>query len=83
MTEKERLIRVMKRKSTILAHHQAIGMANHMLASCVEPERQYLLGMLQAYELIYGSEDFAQINVYLWKRRYRAKRLYLYWMGWR
>lgn len=83
MTEKERLIRVMKRQSTILAQHQAIGMANHMPASCEEPERQYLLGMLKAYELIYGTEDFTQLDVYLWKRRYRARRLYLYWMGWR
>lgn len=83
MTEKEKLIRVMKRQSTILALHQAIGMAGHMPASCVEPERQYLLGLLKAYELIYGTEDFTQIDVYLWKRRYRAKRLYLYLRGWR
>lgn len=83
MTEKERLIRFMKRQSTILAQHQAIGMANHMPASCVEPERQYLLGMLKAYELIYGTEDAGLLDMYLWERRYRAKRLYLYWMGWR
>lgn len=83
MTEKERLRKLIKRECTILAQHQAIGMANHMPASCVEPERQYLLGMLKAYELIYGTEDAGLLDMYLWKRRYRAKRLYLYWMGWR
>lgn len=82
MTEKERLIRVMKRQSTILAQHQAVCMVNHISLTSLEPYRQYLLGMIKAYELIYGNEDARQFDFYLWKRRYRALKLYLYWMRW-
>lgn len=82
MTEKERLIRVMKRQSTILAQHQAVCMVNHISLTSLEPYRQYLLGMIKAYELIYGTEDARQFDFYLWKRRYRALKLYLYWMRW-
>lgn len=82
MTEKERLIRVMKRQSTILAQHQAVCMVNHISLTSLEPYRQYLLGMLKAYEVIYGIEDARQFDFNLWKRRYRALRLYLCWMRW-
>lgn len=82
MTEKERLIRLMKRESTILAQHQAICMVNHISLTSLEPNRQYLLGMIKAYEVIYGTEDARQFDFNLWKRRYRALRLYLYWMRW-
>lgn len=82
MTEKERLIRVMKRQSTILAQHQAVCMVNHISLTSLEPYRQYLLGMIKAYELIYGTEDARQFDFNLWKRRYRALRLYLCWMRW-
>lgn len=82
MTEKERLRKLIKRECTILAQHQAICMVNHIGLASLEPNRQYLLGMLKAYEVIYGTEDARQFDFYLWKRRYRALRLYLCWMRW-
>lgn len=82
MTEKERLRKLIKRESTILAQHQAVCMVNHISLTSLEPNRQYLLGMLKAYEVIYGTEDARQFDFNLWKRRYRALRLYLYWMRW-
>lgn len=82
MTQEEKLIRVIKRECTRLAQHQAICMVNHISLTSLEPNRQYLLGMLKAYEVVYGTEDARIFDFYLWKRRYRALRLYLYWMGW-
>ena len=78
--EKERLRRLIKREGTMLGRHEAICMVNHISLTSLEPNRQYLLGILKAYELIYGIEDTRQFYFYLWKRKYRALRLYLYWM---
>ena len=62
MTEKERLKKLIKRECTILAQHQAICMVNHISLTSLEPNRQYLLGMLKAYEVIYGNEDARQFD---------------------
>ena len=55
MTEKERLKKLIKRECIILAQHQAICMVNHISLTSLEPNRQYILGMIKAYELIYGT----------------------------